>query len=375
MKKNHPVALLLSILTFVVYLIFCKKEFEVLNYFLPLANSLLHGKLDVNCALPLNELVNSAGKCYVVYPPMPAIALIPFALIFGNNISQVYPGIMFASAAVGIFYLFLRRLIDQPRAIALSLLLAFGTNFFLTSLIGRSWYFAHVLAVFFLACALLFAYDKKSFWAGLFLVFAGMSRLPVLLAFPALVYLIKPTKKDYIKFFTPYVAIIILYLIYNYLRFGSFTQTGYSLIPGVLDEPWYQQGILSLSYIPRNIVVMFTAMPDYSNKFPWFIPSTYAMALWLTTPATVLVAWCLKNKLSLVMFLTFFLVLSLDFLHGEVGFSQFGYRFSLDGILLLIIALIPALKVKPNLSYTLIGLSILINFYVVLEFALGYFKP
>ena len=375
MRKNWMMFLGIFSLSLVVYLIFCKKEFEVLNYFLPLANSILHGKIDISCALPLNELVNISGKCFVVYPPAPAIALIPFALIWGDKISQVYPGIIYASLAGGIFYLYLSHLTTKKHAAILSIFLMFGTNFFLTNLIGRSWYFAHVLSVFFLALALLFAVKKKAFWAGLFVALAGMSRLPILLAFPALLYLIKPTKKDYLKFFAPYIAVVVLFLVYNKVRFGSPFQTGYSLIPGVLDEPWYQQGIFSISYIPRNLQAMLLSFPVYTSSFPWLIPTTTSMALWLTSPALLLLGYTLKNKLSLVMMGTFVLVILTDLMHGAVGFSQFGYRFSLDGILLFITALIPVLKTRVNLTYSLIALSILINFYVVFEYALGFFRP
>jgi len=374
-KKNWQIALLLVAVTFIVYLTFCQKEYIVLNYFLPLANSILHGKLDINCALPLNELVNSSGKCFVVYPPAPAISLIPFAIFFGDKISQTYPGIIFASLAVGFFYLYLAEVADKKTAILLSVFLAFGTNFFLTSLSGRSWYFAHVCSVLFLAISLLLAQKKQPFWAGLFLSFAGMSRIPVLLAVPAILYILKPKKMDWIKFLAPYAIIIGLYLIYNYFRFGSVFETGYSLIPGVLEEPWYSQGILSLSYIPRNLEVMFSAMPQFIGKFPFVVPSTYAMAIWLVSPALILSAFALKNRLSLVCFLTFWLVMIIDFMHGEVGFSQLGYRFSLDGILLLIIAMIPVVKSRFNLSYVLISLSVFINLFVVFEFTFGLFRP
>lgn len=375
MKKKYLIALAIFLASLAFFLFFCKKEREVLDYFLPLANSFLHGKISVSCALPLNELVEKEGKCFVVYPPAPAIALLPFALIFGTKLSQVYPGIFYASLAGAIFYLALRRLTKESDAMALSLLLLFGTSFFMTSLIGRTWYFAHVIAVFFMVLSILSALKKKAFFAGLFIALAGMSRIPMLFAFPAILYLLKPAKKDYLRFFIPYILIVVLYLIYNQIRFGSILESGYSLIPGVLDEAWYEEGVLSLSYIPRNLEAMFLKMPSYIGKFPWFVPSTDAMALWLTTPALVLLGLALKNRLSQVMILSFFFIMITNFMHGAVGFSQFGYRFALDGILLLIIALIPVLKSRPNLSYSLIALSILINFYAVCEFYLGYFVP
>ena len=346
-----------------------------MHYFLPLANSFLHSKLYIEGYDNLNELVVNQSRSYVVYPPMPAVLLVPFALFFGVEISQVYPTIIFASLAGAFFFLFLLKLTKAKNAVILSALLLFGTNFFMTSLIGRSWYFAHICAVLFLAIALYFAESKKPVLAGLFYVFAGLSRLPVLLAFPALLFLLKPKIKDIYKFFTPVVVLLILYAEYNFIRFGSFTQTGYSLIPGVLDEPWFKEGIFSVSYILRNLEAIFLYFPKFINQFPFVSISPIGLALWIVTPALLLLVFVWKNRLSRVMILTSLLVLLPSLLHGSVGFSQFGYRFSLDAILLLITALIPIVETKPRLAYVLIAISVLINFYVVILYHLGYFQP
>ncbi|MFH1910371.1 MAG: hypothetical protein ABIJ72_04280 [bacterium] len=427
MKKNWLIGIYIFVITFLVYLFFCKKGVEELHYFLPLANSILRGHIDVNCTPYLNELVSASGKCFVVYPPAPALALLPFALLFGMKLSQVYPQILLSAFAGAIFYLFLAKLTKPKNALILSLLLVFGTNFFMTSMIGRSWYFAHICAVFFLALALYFARDKKAFLAGLFLAFAGLSRLPVFLAFPALLYLIlKPFNskrslgegppsskvviarpkaaaihelKDcfaiarndikrrfatalgdhalslYFWFFLPILFGAVGFALYNFLRFGNVFQTGYSLIPGVLDEPFFRGGIFSLSYIPRNLEAIFISLPDFGRKFPFVMPNYASMSLFLATPALILIFASLKNKLSRVMILTSLLVLIPSFLHGTIGFSQFGYRFSLDVILLLIVALIPVYEKLPRLFYLLFVLSILINFYVVVLFNLGVFSP
>jgi len=374
-KKNWIIFACIFVLSLAVYFFFCKKEYEILHYFLPLANSFLHSKLYIEGYDNLNELVVNQSRSYVVYPPMPAVLLVPFALFFGVEISQVYPTIIFASLAGAFFFLFLLKLTKAKNAVILSALLLFGTNFFMTSLIGRSWYFAHICAVLFLAIALYFAESKKPVLAGLFYVFAGLSRLPVLLAFPALLFLLKPKIKDIYKFFTPVVVLLILYAEYNFIRFGSFTQTGYSLIPGVLDEPWFKEGIFSVSYILRNLEAIFLYFPKFINQFPFVSISPIGLALWIVTPALLLLVFVWKNRLSRVMILTSLLVLLPSLLHGSVGFSQFGYRFSLDAILLLITALIPIVETKPRLAYVLIAISVLINFYVVILYHLGYFQP
>ncbi len=397
MKTNWLIGIYIFALTFLVYLFFCKKGVEELHYFLPLANSILRGHIDVNCTPYLNELVSASGKCFVVYPPAPALVLLPFALLLGMKLSQVYPQILLSAFAGAIFYLFLTKLTKPKNALVLLLLLVFGTNFFMTSMIGRSWYFAHICAVFFLALALYFACppsaspsgdgrrakNKNAILAGLFLALAGLSRLPVFLAFPAVLYFLLDSKPKNqtstpgvaFRFFIPLVGAVILFALYNFLRFGSVFQTGYSLIPGVLDEPFFKEGIFSLSYIPRNLEAIFISLPDFSRKFPFVVPTYGSMSLFLTTPALILIFATFKNKLSRVMILTSLLVLIPSFLHGTIGFSQFGYRFSLDCILLMIVALIPTLEKLPRLFYLLFALSILVNFYVVVLFNLGIFSP
>lgn len=375
MKKDWFIALGIFALTLAVYLFFCKKEYEILHYFLPLANSILHGKINIEGFDNLNELVVSHGKSYVVYPPMPAIALIPFALIFSLNISQVYPQIIFAALSGAFFYLFLSKITKTRTAFILTMLLLFGTNFFMTSMIGRSWYFAHVCAVLFLSLSLYFAASKKPFLTGLFFIFAGLSRLPVLLALPAVIYFLRPKKSGWLYLLLPIAIGISFYLVYNFVRFGDFLQTGYSLIPGVLEEPWFKQGIFSLSYIPRNLEAIFLYLPKIIDKAPYIKFSSMGMALWLTTPALLLLGLVIKNKTSRVMILTSLLVLVPSLVHGTVGFSQFGYRFSLDFIIFLLIALIPAIEKKARLANFLVLASMLINLFAVISYYLGYFKP
>ena len=47
------------------------------------------------------------------------------------------------------------------------------------------------------------------------------------------------------------------YLIYDCLRFGSVTQNGYALIPGLLEEDQYRNGFFSIVNIPRKLYALF----------------------------------------------------------------------------------------------------------------------
>jgi len=177
-------------------------------------------------------------------------------------------------------------------------------------------------------------------------------------------------------FFVPVVFILGLFGIYNFVRFGSFFQTGYSLIPGVLQEPWYKYGIFSVHYISRQLQAIFLSMPKFSVHFPYFLPTSYAMALWLTTPALFLLFGVrTKDKYSVVFLLTALLIALPSLMHGTVGFSQFGYRFSLDFIVFLLLPLIAVFeRIGWKIAGIFVAVSMAINLWVAILYVLVIFK-
>lgn len=380
--KKISVALIVFILSLIVYLLFCQKTHQNLDYFVPLAHSFLHGRLDVQPRPELNELVLSHGKYFVVYPPAPAVILLPLVAIWGLNFNQVWASVVLAAGAMALFYLLAREFTKKDTiALAVTALFGFGTNFFFTTLSGSSWYFAHICAVFFMVLGLFLAVRKHPLLAGVSFALMFLSRLPTFLALPVFVYLIisknkKNRSRATLEFLLPIIVAIIIFAFYNWARFGSFTQTGYSLIPGVLQEPWFQRGIFSFSYVPRQLQAIFWSFPQISTRLPFFLPSRYAMALWLTTPALILLIFVkLKDRITRWFLLSALLVAIPSLLHGTVGFTQFGYRFSLDFIVLLLVPLIFVFeKLNWRIWAIFVGLSIAINLWVAILFVLKIFS-
>ena len=381
--KNVYLFLLIFVLTFAIYAFFSEKPFQQRNYFVPLAHSFLQGKLDVNSQPILNELVPVNGKYYVVYPPAPAIALMPFVAFWGLNFNQTWGSIFYGALAVAISYFVFARITSKKWVvIALTVLLGFGTNFFFTSLAGTSWYFSHIMVVFFLALALFEATGKSRPWlVALLFSAAFLSRLPVLLAFPLFAYFtFKKNPRDWklnlLIFFLTAGLILTIFGFYNAVRFGSPFQTGYSLIPGVLNEFWYQKGIFSLSYIPRNLRVAFATMPAITPYFPFFLASSFGLAFWISTPALLLLPFIkFKKWLTLWLIAAVILVFLPSLMHGTPGFTQFGYRFSLDFILFLLILLASAFeRVGWEIAITFVAISIAINLWTVILFQMGVFR-
>src|SRR5207245_2030501 len=93
----------------------------------------------------LNELIACGdGRWCVVYPPLPAILSLPFAPFVPSAYAQVLASRVAGGASAAPLYLALRAY-GAPKAwsIAGTLLSAFGTTLFFSSVDGRAWYAAH----------------------------------------------------------------------------------------------------------------------------------------------------------------------------------------------------------------------------------------
>ena len=76
----------------------------------------------------LNELVPMDGLFYVVYPPMPALILLPAVALFGVDFHQAWASILLGAASVSIMASILRAMgVRRMPLIVLSLVFAFGT--------------------------------------------------------------------------------------------------------------------------------------------------------------------------------------------------------------------------------------------------------
>ncbi len=339
---------------------------QALDYFSRLAEAFLHGRIWLNEAPSwLNELIPAGpGQWYVTYPPMPAVLAMPFVAVFGREFpAQVYSSI-YGGLDAGLVFLLLGRLNMGLRIrdrLGLTVVFTFGTVFWYVAIGGSAWYFAHVSAVLFTLAALIVALDHRPAWiAGLLIGCAALSRLPA--GFAALFVLAAlldfPTRlkgldlrraaRITILFGIGLAVPAALYILYNEVRWGTITDQGYVMIPGVLEDPVYaKHGILSIWYIPRNLFAILFRSWNYVDDAPFLRPSWWGLGIFLTTP---LYLWMAKTRLrdpKVVWALLATFLVSIPILtHGNVGFTQFGYRFSLDFQVLLFVVLASAIAVN-----------------------------
>lgn len=372
MLSKFLIPIILFVVTFNVYIFTSAGETEY-NYFSRLSRSFINGKLYLTENPPwLNELVPVDGKYYVVYPPMPAILLLPLVSIFGIY-TQTFFSIFLGSINVVLVFLVLKRLnLSDKTAIFISLFFGLGTNHFYLSTVGSAWFIAHIVAVFFLLVALLETFGgKRLFLIGLALGAAFWSRTPVIFTVVFFcTFLFKKfwpiNVRNFINLSLFSLGIGIFVLIdgyYNFLRFGDFSPFApYHLIPNIDKDPVFNQGFMSLSFIPRHLDAILLRVPKFFAEPPFIVPSLYATAIWFTSPAILLIFKAKKNLLSFACWAAVITVFLVIITWAGVGYAQWGYRFAQDFMPFILILMAVAIGNKPSkLSYLLIVLSILLN--------------
>jgi hypothetical protein len=344
------------------------------NHFVYLAESFLHGRLGLTgSGTALAELIKYHGNYYVVYPPMPAIILLPFVAVWGTSVDQSLISIILASLCCSVTWLMLTKTgVKGSKALWLTALFGFGTCFWYTAAVGSAWYIEHVSAVLFLTIAIVLSlYKKNDFFVGLSLGCAYLSRLPTILAFPFFLLLTyerndswKPRLKQMAFFCLGLGIPVVLNALYNFARYDTFLDVGYTLI--IKGDPNYTLGLFNIAYIPKNIYAILFQGPILLSSFPYFKPNWMGLGLFFTTPAFLLIFKGPWDKLSKKAALAVVCILPIIITHGTVGFTQFGYRFSLDFTPFLI--LLTAKGMSEKLSWQekgLIILSILVNLWGV----------
>ena len=343
--------------------------------------------------LPLEDIASSRGfTAYVSFPPLPALIMLPGALVSGRAAGDVLPTLIAAALILPLALLVLRQLAGAglsartPREdLWLVALLAFGSVLFFSSVQGKVWYTAHVVGM---VLALIYAWAsieaRRPVIAGLALGAAALARTSMAFMFPLFVLeawrmasrgaagdraaarrlLVRPL----VRFAAPVAAFAAAGMIYNQVRFGSPLEFGHTYLALGNHQPVYQQtqieqwGLAHYHYLSRNLAVALTQLPELLPRAPWIQISGHGLALWVTTPALLLLLWPReKNPLHRTLWLTTALVALPSLLYMNSGWFQFGYRFSLDYMVFLVMLLAIGGRPLTRFVKALIVVGIVVN--------------
>ena len=356
-------------------------------YFNELAQSFLHGRLDVPVPTSTHDLTPHEGRWYLPFPPLPALMLLPWVALFGaNGVNSVLFSIVTAAFGVGFAYLFLaamrdRGLIALERGgqLWLTLLFGFGTVTWSVAILGSVWYLGQITSVTMVALAAWFAAARAPRWAvGTALALAVLGRPNLVLTLPFLWALREhggagedssarswPTRLAQMT--VPVGIAIALLLLYNHARFGHAFDFGYrdANVPPRLAEDLRVYGQFHWRYLSRNLAALLWLLPHWDAARATLRPDFEGMSLFLTTPAIIYLfraraaagwqkaAWA-SLALLLLPLLTYY----------NTGWMQFGYRFSLDFLVPMTALLAVAAGAKPSrLLRVLILLGVACNLW------------
>jgi hypothetical protein len=344
----------LALVALLLFYFSIKATQQHFDYTARIASALLQGDVGLRQPAPswLNEMVPADGRYYSVFPLGAVLSMMPVAVLQKIKLVHDFPGHALAAliAALSVWFLFRLSVIGTaslPRRIILSLVPVFGTWTWCNLGFGGAWQLALGLAVLGQAAALYFVLvEFRPLVAGAFFALAIGNRTELGLCLPIFIYFlargIAPDSRDlkslvqqsreksrvFIYFLIVPVALGLLTAIYNYARFHSIFDFGYSHIPNVLQEPWYQHGLFSLQAIPWNIhKMLFEGFRDAPN-FPFITFYPFGCSIFLASPFLFLLfreggphkvaAWIAIGLLTFALWA-----------HGNPGGWQFSYRYAM----------------------------------------------
>ena len=413
----------LSVATAIVYFFSNPRPQSFYDYTFRVAANMLGGRVALTEAQPtwLNEFVPYEGVYYSVFPLGAVLSMIPAALLKMLGLITEMPGAWIAAILAGVACFLLLKIaskydIKQKKQVLLVLGILFGTFAWTNLTFEGAWQLALGFAMVGEIGAIYFTvYDRRPLIAGIFFAIAFGNRTENLLTAPVFMYLL--TREEFhrrgaetwseeakeqetknrennligpqrlsvsaVKLVAYFCAVPfvlgIATLVYNYVRFHSFTDFGYARIPGVLNEPWYDHGIFSVTYIPRQAWEMLVKAWEWKAKFPYLVPNGFSNSiLWSSPFLLFLCRFGSRDKmLKYASWVAIAILTFLLWIHGNSGGWQFGYRYAM---VLLPWAFVILLESAPKhitlAEWALYGVSFAMNLYATWLFHwTEYVKP
>lgn len=350
-----------------------------LDYFNPLAGSILHGRLDLSNVGTNYDLSNYQGKWYAPWGILPALILVPVHLVMGRYIPIFYLTIFFSGLNTAVLYLILYRIKKEfiPSLSKLSLVLftflfAFGTTHFYVGTIPSVWQVEQIISVFPTLLGVYFISKKKRKTTdylistiAMCIALLGKANLVLLGFLPAFLYVSdRYAKKKFlvnaiIVFGLPLTFFSGLFFTYNYIRFSNPFESGYHYIneSSHFAKIRQENGVWSIKTIPRNFWYMTLEMPslrlDGNKKINLNFNLEGNSIFFLTPPLLAIFLATPVNSYIVSLWLTLLVSLIPILMYYSTGWMQFGYRYSLDFLILLLLLSVFGTKGKITLIFIL----------------------
>ena len=348
-------------------------------HFVAQDQSWLHGHLDVPAWLG-HDLVHIGDKLYIVYPPAPALLMLPFVAVLGDHFSDIWFSWLAGAANVALLFHLLQAIrrkgwSQRPTAENVIIALTFGLGSIALWLAvgGTVWFTAQTLAITFTLLMLL-ATVRHNWWlasaalGALFLtrspdILGGIVVLAV--AWQSAVkqpqpespqatqaplhrngeglgwgQLVLPPPRTILALAIPMAVTLVIWLVRNKLYFGSWLSSGYDL-QIAQDYPQIQYGLLSWHYIWPNFVVDFLNLPAFNFASPYDVHPVLDVlrggngtSIFFTTPLFLLFFLPAQSAaprwLRAALWLCVGLLIAFSLVWNLTGWYQVGARYLFD---------------------------------------------
>ena len=336
-----------------------------LDYTSQIASGFLSGHLGLREKPPdwLNEMIPHRDRYYSAFPLGAVLSMVPVALLQKAGLIHNFPGHVLAALIASCCVYFFFQLTKAfganysslegsalVRRILLALFPIFGTWTWCNLGFGGAWQIALGLALLGQTAALYFTLVRPSpFVAGAFFALAFGNRTELLITLPLYTYFLwrrpneelTPSSRSRMvrkglrenvpmamRFLSVPATLALLTAAYNFARFHSIFDFGYTHIPEVREEPWYEHGLFSIHAIQWNMYTMLFQGFESVSYFPHILPNGFGCSIFLASPFLCLLfreggrykvaAWVAIASLTLVLWC-----------HGNPGSWQFSYRYAM----------------------------------------------
>lgn len=277
-------------------------------------------------------------------------------------------------------------------------LLAFGTVLYFSAVLGQVWYTAHVVSL--VLAALFFHASIGARHPAL----AGLTLGALMLTRPQMVFLgtfylfeaargaradgryplWPPLKVDrpwlllrpLLQAAPTFLVLALVGFAYNYARFRNPFEFGHSYLTTIQADNIHRYGLFNYHYLSRNLAAAFTLLPRLLPRPPYLQISYHGLSLLVTTPVLAYLLWPEVPRgsqaagLRRVLWLSILPVAAFSFLYQNDGYIQFGFRFSLDYLLplLLVLAIGSPRAVLTRRFQVLVLVGVVVNLFGAITF-------
>ncbi len=330
-------------------------------------------------------------RYYVSFPPFPALLMTPLVAVLDYRVNDVWFTLFFGALNAALFFgllQFVARKGHSERSrsdnVWLTALFVFGTVYLFSAVRGEVWFTALIVGVTMHICALFFLIEMgRKWWIGGLLVGCALAtRTPLVFVcvLPALHFLFpdgKLRRTDWrsafgstTAFAIPVALTLAAIFWYNAARWDNPLEFGHTYLVEGMRDAIRRHGLMSSWFFGGNLSAAFLNPPVLTTEGGTPLRITYhGLGLLWTTPVLLLLAATPKRTpLFKKLMLTAFVVALPGLFYQNTGWQQFGYRFGLDWLPLLVLAFAVGGRPLTGRVKALILLGVAVNVFGAVTF-------